>query len=738
MKDILERGVVNKLLTGAARDWSRPRRRAGAALVVLLAALVLGGAAQGAERTKLVHYRGLTLRVPASWPVYSLARAPSTCVRFDRHAVYLGTPGPSQDCPAHAAGRTEAILVVPRLSATSDAAPPAAAAPAAGSSEAQLSVHGLHIIATWRGRPDVIARALGVRTLGAGVANARRSARRPHHLRVHPAIASRGRQTPPSPPATAGGVYTGLGFDACHAPSETQMSAWSASPYRAIGVYIGGANEACSQPNLTPTWAADQATAGWHLIPIYVGLQAPENTCGCAAITPSGAASQGAAAATDAVAQAQALGLGTGNPIYDDMEAYPVDKKDTTAVLAFLNAWTQQLHASGYMSGVYSSLNSGISDLVNQFGSTTFTEPDELWIADWDGRQATTNYVPATAWANHQLLHQYSGAHNERYGGVQLSIDGDYLDSATAAPGSTAPRLVVAPAADGSIALQPSWPYGPAVSSWQVLAGPSPTALTSAGSFSASTPGGIVIHSAFQYFQVQALDASGTPLAASPTVATPAHLAVFGGTVFVSAQGLDAFPVGCFNSAPCHVSARISVGGRTVTTGREYVPVGGGMLYFSPSGAIRRLVLGARRHQLPATIKVRDSSGIQTSKSVNLKGFFTTGPGPKRILNIQSPSIKLIGLTDFVSNGWVGGILAECAAPTPCSVQTTLTIGHLVIAQTRPAYLGVGELGYMLFTLTRTGHRLLSQAKGNQLLARATLWNGSDRTTGRIALVSFS
>ena len=82
-------------------------------------------------------------------------------------------------------------------------------------------------------------------------------------------------------------VYTGLGFDACATPSPTAMSAWGASPYRAVGVYVGGANEACAQPNLTSTWVAQESAAGWVPLPVYVGLQAPKNGCGCAAINPS-------------------------------------------------------------------------------------------------------------------------------------------------------------------------------------------------------------------------------------------------------------------------------------------------------------------------------------------------------------------------------------------------------------------------------------------------------------------
>ena len=128
--------------------------------------------------------------------------------------------------------------------------------------------------------------------------------------------------------------------------------------------------------------------------------------------------------------------MGAGNPLYFDMEAYNRTTTNTSAVLAFLAAWTAQLHASGYLSGVYSSDASGISDLVAQQG-TGYVEPDELWIANWNGSQSTADAdVPAQYWAAHQRLHQYQGAHNETYGGAKINIDGDYLDSATAAAGT--------------------------------------------------------------------------------------------------------------------------------------------------------------------------------------------------------------------------------------------------------------------------------------------------------------
>jgi hypothetical protein len=118
------------------------------------------------------------------------------------------------------------------------------------------------------------------------------------------------------------------------------------------------------------------------------------------------------------------------------MEAYSRTSSNSSAVLTFLGAWTAQLHAEGYKSGVYSSDYSGISDLVSAFGSG-YAEPDELWIANWNGAKTTNDAnVPSGEWAAHQRVHQYSGGHNETHGGVTINIDGDYLDAATAAAGS--------------------------------------------------------------------------------------------------------------------------------------------------------------------------------------------------------------------------------------------------------------------------------------------------------------
>jgi hypothetical protein len=132
------------------------------------------------------------------------------------------------------------------------------------------------------------------------------------------------------------------------------------------------------------------------------------------------------------VGDARLLGIGEGSPIYFDMESYTRTSSATNATLAFLAAWTARLHALGYDSGVYSSSASGIADLVARQGSG-YEEPDDIWIANWNGKaNASDPYVPASAWSQHQRIHQYRGGHDETWGGVTINVDNNYVEGATA------------------------------------------------------------------------------------------------------------------------------------------------------------------------------------------------------------------------------------------------------------------------------------------------------------------
>jgi hypothetical protein len=436
--------------------------------------------------TKVLRYHGYRLVVPSAWPVYNLAADPTACVRFDRHAVYLGQPSSRQRCPAHAVGRTEAILVEP-LAAHSAGAPGATgpslpedrrAQPRSGSST-QLAVPsaGVLVTATWARNQAVVARALRMHSLRAENASAAaKGSGRPRIARPH----ATHRAGDP--------IYTGLGFDACSTPSSSAMSAWSASPYRAIGVYIGGANEACAQPNLSSAWVAQESAAGWVLLPIYVGLQAPNNGCGCAAIVPAQASAEGTAAADDAVNQAEAVGLSPGNPIYDDMESYNRNGTNTPAVLAFLSAWTTELHVRGYASGVYSSATTGVTDLVNQYG-TGYVEPDQIWNAEWNGQQSTnSSYLPSTDWPNHQRLHQYQGGHDATYGGVTLNIDSDYVDAGAASGTALFPNGTFIQVSGDTSFYEIAGGAPLYVSDWSAVGGAQPYTVITPQQFAALNP----------------------------------------------------------------------------------------------------------------------------------------------------------------------------------------------------------------------------------------------------------
>jgi len=95
-----------------------------AALVVLvLAAGSAPALAQAGEGMQSVSYEGYHFEIPGTWPVFDLSRQPLTCVRFDLHAVYLGTPGSAQDCPAAALGHTESLLIQAVSPASAQARP---------------------------------------------------------------------------------------------------------------------------------------------------------------------------------------------------------------------------------------------------------------------------------------------------------------------------------------------------------------------------------------------------------------------------------------------------------------------------------------------------------------------------------------------------------------------------------------------------------------------------------------
>jgi hypothetical protein len=454
---VTRRSHSRRSLSGRVRAGSAPRpvtRRAGA--VVLATALAATGAlaaftsagATTAATTRIVSYQGLSVSVPASWPVIDLAADPTACVRLDQHAVYVGTPGTEQNCPAHLVGRTETVELTPAAPtgplASGLSADPGASAmvtaragtvPAAAVSTAghQIAIapaaSGAQLTVTWGG-DEVLAHQIAASAV-------RRFVVRTPTAAHTPVAAASG--VPLYPVGATSTLLQGYAFDTCAAPSVATMQAWKKSSYTGVAVYIGGSNRACGDGNLSASWV-DSVVRGehWKLLPIYVGLQAPCSGSRFARVSydTATAYSEGAADAADAVSNARSFGLAAGTGIYADMEGYGVSPSCTAGVLSYLSGWTNGLHAAGYLAGVYSSGSSGIYDLGRYFYDSAYTMPDLIWSARWDGVATTADRdLTADEFSTHQRVKQYRGDHDETWGGAKLDIDSDYANSAASTVG---------------------------------------------------------------------------------------------------------------------------------------------------------------------------------------------------------------------------------------------------------------------------------------------------------------
>ncbi|MGW1189740.1 glycoside hydrolase domain-containing protein, partial [Streptomyces sp. NPDC002559] len=373
-------------------------------------------AAESARATEAaVTYQGRTFTVPESWEVIDLRDDPETCVRFDRHAVYLGTPGARQDCPAKVFGRTEALLLEPAEAAADEAR----VTENRTSRTYEATVDGISVTAAYGDDRQRIQDVLRSASLPVDDAGSTTATAGPPSVAAVPADAT---------------SFQGKGFDKCGAPSTGDMNVWQEeSPYSAIGVYIGGVNAGCDI-TIDSQWLQTQYADDWRFFPIYVGRQADANagSCGddggreCEVITDP--ERQGAEEARDAVAQAEGVGFGKGSVLYFNMENYDPGSDTTALVMPFLKSWTTTLHELGYVSGVYGGLSSLIADLVKADGSN-HPMPDVIDFANWDGKDTTDDpAIPDHLWADHQRIKQYGGIVTEEYGGVEFTIDQNQLD----------------------------------------------------------------------------------------------------------------------------------------------------------------------------------------------------------------------------------------------------------------------------------------------------------------------
>ena len=243
------------------------------------------------------------------------------------------------------------------------------------------------------------------------------------------------------------GDFRGYGFDQCLAPTQGAMNAWlKNSPFLAVGIYISGESRACrSQPNLTRRWVNTQLRKGWRLLPITLGPQAscstrfPRygsdetiNSRPGADGTYRRARTQGRQEAVKAVAAAQALGIAPRSTLWYDLEGFDsTNTRCRESALRFLSGWTFKLHELDYVSGVYSSVGSGIQVLDNARVNRpdAFHLPDMIWLARWDGvANTSSSYIRNDGWRPGGRVKQYQGGHDETWGGVRINIDRNFLN----------------------------------------------------------------------------------------------------------------------------------------------------------------------------------------------------------------------------------------------------------------------------------------------------------------------
>jgi hypothetical protein len=222
----------------------------------------------------------------------------------------------------------------------------------------------------------------------------------------------------------------GGGADSCTHYSASQWNTYweTVASDVGVGVYIGGGEASAVGCTFQNAAFVTGLTQSIQLVPIYDGYQLP---CTGQAYKMSSntttAASQGKAAADDAINKLNAIGVGLVTIVYLDVEAAGsgLTAACQAAGLAYVHAWVTELHENSEMAGLYSSACS-----PNMSVYAAAPPPDDVWVADYNGKASastssvTTSCLPASMWTTHQRIHQYRGA------GVTagLSVDLDCID----------------------------------------------------------------------------------------------------------------------------------------------------------------------------------------------------------------------------------------------------------------------------------------------------------------------
>ncbi len=260
--------------------------------------------------------------------------------------------------------------------------------------------------------------------------------------------------------------YLGHAFDTCEIPTLSKLQTWfNASPYQVVNLYIGGISRACDNEALTSAYLQQMFNQGWRFIPTWVGPQAPcTDFKNKFPVDIEDAYAAGVDNANQAKETLLELGLtnpdGSGSIVYYDLEYFSYTESCSAAARAFIDGWTTRLHQLGLLSGLYATSR----NLVQNQVYTIQPPPDAVWIAEWyrdyyyrpDETVWDVLWLPEIYWVNRQRVYQYTGGHNETWGGVTINIDNDVLDGPVAAPyGSDLIAPVTSFSKSGTMGISP-------------------------------------------------------------------------------------------------------------------------------------------------------------------------------------------------------------------------------------------------------------------------------------------
>lgn len=344
-------------------------------------------------------------------------------------------------------------------------------------------------------------------------------------------------------------------------------------------------------------------------------------------------------------------------------------------------------------------------------------------MVGWGSAAAFSEYTPG----GHEVLDGHLRFGSSSYRTYRFPWTGQPL---------THPSLAAVPLTDGTVRLYASWNGATQVASWEVLGGSErhdlfPLSAHSTTGFQTT----MRARDELPFFAVEALNSGGKILHESFVQPVAPHVAIFTRRAFVSTStGQTQVPVGCFAPGACRLTVTLRAG-RTVIGSQRATVAPWSSALVSPTlsqAAVRRLV-GAPRQEMTVRVGARQHSGPGGSRQITLAGYSTSGPRPTMSVT-DSPTIALVGTSEYVSSSGRGGILAVCHGPVPCEVGATIRVGHAVVARPGAQRLGANEVGFLGFRLSAVGQWILSHTPGNQLAARVRLTSGQSVARGQVVL----